>query len=485
LWWWEFGKTLDFSTIICYNKKMNLKDIQRKVFAFMQENHMLVPGETVLAGVSGGADSVCLLFLLLEWRRQNGGQLGVVHVNHGLRPEAAGEADFVERLCKEHDVAYFLREEDVGELARKEHLSLEEAGRYVRYSAFREVALTWNCRKVAVAHNANDLAETMLFQLFRGSGIKGLSGIRPVRGQLIRPILCLERWEITAYLEALGQPYCTDASNASDAYTRNRIRHHILPYAKEAVSDQVIAHMSQAARILRETEDYLERQTTEAAKSCVMEQEGRRVIQIQTFCALDRVLQKRLLLQLMKELVPEGKDIGLVHVCALEELMQREGNRTICLPKGIRGRRSYQEVILETESVKRFNRWYPIRIFPEDISEEGLKISASEGMKLTFRILIPQKIEKIPQNQYTKWFDCDKIKGYLEFRTRQQGDYFYSNGKKSLKKYCIDEKIPAADRDQLPLLAEGQHILWVIGYRISEAYKVEDGTKRILEVRVN
>jgi tRNA(Ile)-lysidine synthase len=463
---------------------MNSKDIQRKVFTFMQEYHMLVPGETVLAGVSGGADSVCLLFLLLEWRRQYGGRLGVVHVNHGLRPEAAGEAAFVESLCLAYDVTYFLKEADVKELARKEHISLEEAGRHVRYSAFREAAAHWNCRKVAVAHNANDLAETMLFQLFRGSGIKGLSGIRPVRDHLIRPILCLERWEVTAYLEALGQGFCTDASNASDVYTRNRIRRHILPYAKEAVSDQVIAHMSQAAQILRETEDYLARQTKEAGKACVIYEEERRVIQVEAFCALDLVLQKRLLLQLIQELVPGGKDIGLVHVTALEELLHREGNRTICLPKGIRGRRSYREVILETESPEGTQSWSPISIDPEDIPGEGVEITLRSGKKLTFRVLFPQKIEKIPQNQYTKWFDCDKIKGYLELRTRRQGDYFYSNGKKSLKKYCIDEKIPVADRENLPLLAEGQHILWVIGYRISETYKVEEGTKRILEVRV-
>jgi tRNA(Ile)-lysidine synthase len=493
--WQEFGKILDFPSIICYNNKMNLREIQRKVFAFIQEYHMLVPGESVLAGVSGGADSVCLLFLLLEWRRQYGGELGVIHVNHMLRQEAEEEAAFVEKLCIEQEVAFFLKEVDVADRICREHQSLEEAGRNARYEAFRETALAWDYSKVAVAHNANDQAETMLFHLFRGSGIRGLSGIRPVRGQLIRPILCLERWETERYLEALGQPYCTDSSNVTDAYTRNRIRHHILPYAKEAVSTQVIAHMSRAAGILQETEDYLERLTREAIKACVTDCAGRRVIRVEPYCGLDPVLRKRLLYQLLRDSVPEGKDIGLVHVRALEELFLQEGNRTICLPKGIRGRRCYQEVILETDSEVTPVNWSPIRICLEDISPEGMRLTLPQGGILTCRILPAQKNEKIPQNQYTKWFDCDKIKRYLELRTRCCGDYFYIKGpgdgqesgrnKKTLRKFMTDEKIPAEDRENLPLLAEGQHILWVIGYRISEAYKVDGGTKRILEVNVN
>jgi tRNA(Ile)-lysidine synthase len=493
--WREFGKTLDFSTIICYNKKMNPKEIQRKVFAFIREYHMLVPGESVLAGVSGGADSVCLLFLLLEWRRRFGGQLGVIHVNHGLRPEAAKEAAFVEKLCAEQSVDFFLKEEDVGVVAHALHLGTEEAGRLIRYRAFQELSAAWGHCKVAVAHNANDLAETMLFHLFRGSGIRGLSGIPPVRDHLIRPILCLERWEVETYLEALGQPYCTDSSNASDDYTRNRIRRHILPYAKKTVSSQVIIHMSQAATILRETEDYLEHQTGEAAKTCVSYRGNYPVIEVDSFCGLDPMLQKRLLYQLLRDLVPERKDISQVHVADLLNLFLKEGNRTVYLPKGIRGRRSYQEVLLFQDSGDPAESFTPIRIAPKDMSQEVMQLPLPEGGILKYRRIPFQKIEKIPRNQYTKWFDCDKIKGYLELRTRCSGDYFYIKGsaiekeptqyQKSIKKFMTDMKIPAADRNNLPLLAEGQHILWVIGYRISESYKVDEDTKWILEVSVD
>jgi tRNA(Ile)-lysidine synthase len=474
---------------------MNPNEIQRKVFAFMQEYHMLVPGESVLAGVSGGADSVCLLFLLLEWRHRFGGKLGVIHVNHGLRSEAAKEADFVKKLCADWDVDFFLKEEDVGAMASDLHLGTEEAGRLIRYRVFQELSAAWGHSKVAVAHNANDLAETMLFHLFRGSGIKGLSGIPPVRDHLIRPILCLERREAETYLEALGQPYCTDATNTSDEYTRNRIRRHILTYAKEAVSSQVIAHMSGAAAILRETEDYLEHQTGEAAKTCVSYRGKNPVMEVDSFCKLDPMLQKRILHQLLRDLVPEGKDISQIHVADMLDLFLREGNRSVCLPKGIRGRRSYQEVILFRDNVDQEDIWTPVRILPEDMSQEVKLLPLPEGRILKYRRIPFQKIEKIPRNQYTKWFDCDKIKGYLELRTRCRGDYFYIKGstiekepaqyQKSIKKFMTDMKIPAADRNNLPLLAEGQHILWVIGYRISESYKVDEDTKWILEVSVD
>ena len=175
---------------------------------------MLQPGDRVVAGVSGGADSVCLLFLLLEWRREFPLDIAVVHVNHGIRPEAGEDARYVEKLCGEHRIPFFLTEADV-----RQRSILEKA------------AEEWGATKIAVAHNSNDRSETQLFHLFRGSGIRGLASILPVRGRIIRPILCLERWEIEDFLTQQGIFYCKDATNDEDDYTRNRIRHHILPYA--------------------------------------------------------------------------------------------------------------------------------------------------------------------------------------------------------------------------------------------------------------
>ena len=211
---------------------------------------MLQPGDRVVAGVSGGADSVCLLFLLLEWRREFPLDIAVVHVNHGIRPEAGEDARYVEKLCGEHRIPFFLTEADVRQRSILEKCSEEEAGRRTRYEAFDKAAEEWGATKIAVAHNSNDRSETQLFHLFRGSGIRGLASILPVRGRIIRPILCLERWEIEDFLTQQGIFYCKDATNDEDDYTRNRIRHHILPYAEQNIARGCVAHMNQTAEML-------------------------------------------------------------------------------------------------------------------------------------------------------------------------------------------------------------------------------------------
>ena len=245
------------------------KDTREKVFAYIKKHRMLQDGDRVVVGVSGGADSVCLLFLLLEWQKENPLDIAVVHVNHGIRAEAGEDARYVETICADRNLPFFLTQVDVRDRARREKSSEEEAGRRTRYEAFDKVAAEWGATKIAVAHNSNDRSETQLFHLFRGSGIRGLASILPVRERIIRPILCLERSEIEEFLAQLKIPYCKDATNDGDDYTRNRIRHHILPYAEQNIVKGCVAHMNQTAELLAETEDYLTQQTAEAAGRCV------------------------------------------------------------------------------------------------------------------------------------------------------------------------------------------------------------------------
>ena len=450
-----------------YHVSMNMRQkTEEKVFSFMEENHMVQHGDKIILGVSGGADSVCLLFLLLEYRKRTAFEMAVVHVNHGLRGRAAEEdARYVEDLCKQWKLPFYPVKGDVRSLATEEKCSEEDAGRRLRYRAFGQAAEKFGGTKIGVAHNSNDRAETMLLHLFRGSGLKGLCGMEPVRENIIRPLLCLEREEIEAYLQERNIPWCTDSTNGEDNYTRNRIRHHILPYAEEEISEKSVSHMCRTAELLSETEDYLRQQTAEAGKRCIS---GNR-IDTETFKELHPVLQKRVLLAILENLSPTGKDIAAVHVQDVLTLFERRGNRSICLPFGIRFRRQYDEVIFgngrESEQQK---------ALPEfDFSEIFLK-----------------NREEVPRNEYTKWFDYDKIKESPVVRFRQTGDYLtISDGKgnvihKSLKDYMITEKVPREMRDRIPVLAEGSHVLWLIGYRISEYYKIDRNTKRILQVKL-
>ncbi len=448
---------------------------------------MLQPSDKVVVGVSGGADSVCLLLLLLAYAKRVPISLAVCHVNHGIRKEAGEDAAYVEVLCRQQRLPFYLKNADVRARAAEKRCSEEEAGRCIRYETFEEIATEIQANKIAVAHNCNDRSETMLFHLFRGTGVKGLASIQPVRESVIRPILCLKREEIEEYLSEAGISYCTDATNAEDSYTRNRIRHHILPYAEQEIVRDCVSHMAQTAEVLSKVEDFLEGQTKEAF-SCVTEITGGKSISVEAFQKQHIVIQERILLGILKELAPGHKDVNAVHVMALLDLFGKESGRQVSLPFGIVGRRQYERVILENTGEPQISNQ---TIFEADCLSElsqgatSREIRISDTEKFIFRLC--QKDKEFPQNQYTKWFDYDKIEQSLQIRSRQAGDYlsFCDIGglrHKKLKDYLITEKIPRSLRESLRILAEGNHVLWLVGYRISEYYKVSDETKTVLEV---
>lgn len=195
-----------------------------KVKAYIEKYHMLDEKDKVIVGVSGGADSICLLFMLIELKKEMGLSVEAVHVHHGLRKETAdADAAYVKKVCKELGIELRLFYEDVKSFALHNKMSEEEAGRYVRRRIFKEVLKEAGGTKIALAHHQNDNAETLLWNLCRGCSLKGMGGIAPVDGVFIRPLLCLKREEIESYLVNRGISYCTDETNLEDGHTRNRI----------------------------------------------------------------------------------------------------------------------------------------------------------------------------------------------------------------------------------------------------------------------
>lgn len=496
---------------------------------YMMEHGMVKPGDCVLAGVSGGADSVCMLHLLMQMQREIPFLLSVVHVNHGLRAEAAQDAVFVEKLCERWGIPFFLREVDMPGYARAHKVSEEEAGRILRYQAFTQILGEIRAGapgKIAVAHNAEDRAETMLFHMFRGSGLKGLGSIRPVRESVIRPLLCLERTQIEAYLHAEGLTWREDRTNGEDTYARNRIRHHILSYAQREICHGAVSHMGELADILAETEDYLERETdrlygkyaTENLTSAVHPaggMTGEVRIQLNGLKTEDVVMRKRVLFRALEKITPHRKDITARHMEALLTLMDKDGSRELSLPYAIRACKEYDFLFLKRtedtakasgpQTAQEISRRTTFSDNLPGIAVEGpelipgvpFKIAVSDADSFFFTLweadfapptsLFYRKEQNNTENRYTKWFDYDKITTSLLLRTRRTGDYLTIDKElhtQSVKRYMINEKIPKARRDSMYLLADGAHILWVPGYRTSRQYKVEKNTRRILEVRL-
>ena len=474
-----------------------------KVFDYVKKYRMIEQNDTIVAGVSGGADSVCLLFVLLKIREKIPFHLAVVHVNHGIREDAFGDAEHVKGLCGKYGLPFYLTEVKIKEIAREAGMSEEEAGRKIRYQAFedalqKELALcdtvgNTTAGKIAVAHNSNDRAETMLFHLFRGTGLTGLSGIRPVNGKIIRPLLCLERREIEEWLDRGDISYRTDSTNVQDIYTRNKIRHHILPYAEEEICRGAVSHMSRAADDLLEAEEYIKKQTFLAKQKCVLyekEEENLNIkIDIPLLFDQEEYLQGRILLSCLEDIMAGRKDITSAHITDIRKLFRGNGSGEIHLPHGITVYRKYNVGMMIAKSKQRkeayafeesFCSAYQI-LPPCSLLIPGLG-------NVEFTVFPYEKTENIPQKTYTKWFDYDKITRSIVFRVRESGDYLTINKKmdhKSLKDYFIDEKIPKEERKSLYVLADDSHILWVPGLRISEYYKVSENTRNILQVKVN
>ncbi len=443
----------------------------KKVEAYVSRWHMIEKGDCVIAGVSGGGDSVCLLFVLLELRKKIPFELYAVHVNHGLRGKCAdADEEFVRVLCGRHEVPLDVYRVDVATVARERRQSEEEAGRDVRREAFQEAMRKYHGTKIALAHHMNDNAETFLLNLSRGTGIKGLGGMRPMCKEWIRPLLCVEREEIERYLEEKHISYCTDETNASDDYTRNRIRNHVIPYLEEEVNAASVAHIAGTMEHLQEVQMYLEEQVKIYYEACVKETELGYILDKESFETVPKVLRPILVKNMLARLSKREKDISAIHVESLIDLLRKQVGRKIDLPYSIEAKRIYEGVRLQIKQI-------------------GAAEKNEAGYRIQSRIYDAcERIPELAEKSNTKRFDYDIISEEICVRTRQPGDYItiHPDGRtQKLKAFFINEKIPEEERDRILLVADGSHILWVVGYRDNPIYRVHEDTKQILEIQIN
>ncbi len=485
---------------------------------------MIKEGDVVTAGVSGGADSVCLLFVLCALRETLGFEVQVCHVNHGLRgAEADADEAYVRELCAQLGVRCRIFHRNVELIARNRKQSPEEAGRTVRVEAFECMCREDGCTKIATAHHREDNAETVLLNAARGTGLKGLCGIWPVRGRWIRPLLFLTRGQIEAYLEEKGVQWCEDATNAGDAYTRNRIRHSVLPVLEDQINTGAVRHLDELSRQAREVWDYLEAGTDQAWKRCVtiqsgrmgsvsgqeemrntisgkmLEEEMRIAISGKAFAEEMPAVQNQLLMRCIARVRGGEKDISSVHIGAVNRLFCCQNGRSVHLPGGVRAERVYGgvEICRVPKGKPQETAGKSFRMQQEEAEETEVELAVpgvteipGTGKKICCRFVDGGNVTKareIPQKSYTKWIDYDIIKFRLSVRNRRAGDYFtvdQKGSRKKLKNYLINEKIPREERERMPLIADGSHIVWIPGRRMSAAYQVRRETEKILELKI-
>lgn len=471
----------------------------QRIRDYIQQNHMLDQGDRIVIGVSGGADSICLLYALLDICEDYAAKLIVVHINHGLRGEEANKDEqFVMELCKSLDIEYHNFYYDVEEIAKKESLSKEDAGRKVRYQSFYHICKERKCNKLAIAHNKNDNAETVLFHLFRGSGIKGLSGIEPKRSvqiedrniTVIRPLLCVERADIEEYLSKLGKPYRVDESNLTNEYSRNKIRNQILTYVRQEINHNAIKNITEAATQLGEICQYVSNTIEQRYHTLVRQKENGFIIPVEELNKEDIVIQKGTIKMALEKLAGHSKDLEAKHIKQVLALTEKQVGKVVHLPYGMIARRDYGDIsLLRDRDESKLEMDKAFGQAPKELRIPGRIRLPQQQLIVEASLFSYEKNMEIPKNCCMKWFDYDKIENTLVIRTRNEGDFIQINrtgGRKKLKDYFIDHKIPREERDRILLIADGSHILWITGAtdRISENYKVSEKTKNILLIKL-
>ena len=448
----------------------------------------------LVIGVSGGADSICLLFLMKKYLPES--HIRVVHINHMIRgSEADEDSDFVRNICEKEGILFKEIKKDVPQLAKETGCSEEEAGRKLRYESFEKEAEGWEKEKslpegsvrIAVAHHVEDSAETFLFNLFRGTGIRGLSGISDQRDRIVRPLLNVTRTDIEDYLESIGQDFRTDRTNADTSISRNRIRNNILPEASE-ICLAASEHIASAGAKLRSITEYLDSVVDEEIKTVVKKSgEDYTEIDKKAFNGLPEVIASMLALRILTSMTPGKKDIGEVHARSFMELAKGEAGKHLDLPYGIEADFSHDTISLRRRIGKN-----------EDLESEVI-IDTMKASELSFGQKEALFDPSNPLNRYTKYFDCDKISliatdqgitdlPAYEIRSRKTGDYIVikdKNGlpcKKTVSDHLTDLKLSFPEKEKIKVMAVGSEVLWIIGYRMGDSAKLTNETVNILKV---
>ncbi len=435
-----------------------------KVKNTIEKFNMLKKGDRVIIGVSGGADSVCLAHIMNCLKEEYSLEIVLVHINHQLRgAEADRDEAYVMSLGERFADKVRIFSYDVEKIAREKGLTLEEAGRELRYKAFYKVA--GDKGKIAVAHNINDNCETMLMRFFRGTGIKGLCGINPIRDNIIRPLIEISRAEIEGYCVENKLEYYTDYTNNIDIYTRNKIRLRLIPFIERELNPNIVNTLYRTSEIMAAEDRYLNDAAQKAYAECEVSPKRIDVEKLKTY---DPVIQRRIIRLGFVDFSADLHDISYSNVENVLSLTEKESGRTIELPHGLRAVRE-QSTIYFCRSEERKPFCYEINIDEKIYCRElGAYI-----------LLTDKKCEKNAKLLYTIAFDYDKIILPLALRSRQTGDKIYIagiGGNKSLKKLFIDSKIPMVERDGIPLLAMGSDVLWISNMKTSDRYKAKDTT---------
>lgn len=434
---------------------------------FIEENNLIDKGDTIVSAVSGGSDSVFMLEMLLAIKDDYNLKIIVSHVNHGLRgAEAQRDEDFVKRLAEKNGLIYEVEHIDMAGYAKEHSLTCEEAGRKLRYLFFEEIKEKYKADKVAIAHNENDVVETIFLNIFRGTGLDGLESIPLRRDFYIRPILCFEKSEILDFLKENNIHYVDDSTNFTNDYKRNMIRNEIIPFIKKNFNENIVSSMSRLASIAKENNLYLEDiindKYIDIVKDNTIDRDG--------FNNLNHYEKTLVLRKFLRENLNYLNNISKDNIEDMINLISLDSGKKY----DIDGKH-----YLVNDFDKTIFKKLDINELSEEISLDFKldKVYNIYGSK--FKFVLSDKILS------KKYLDYDLLTGKLSLRNRRSGDRFNPfgmKGSKKIKDYFVDKKVSSDDRSKVLFLMNGDEIAYVVGYDIADKYRASSKTKNYLNV---
>jgi tRNA(Ile)-lysidine synthase len=466
--------------------------LDRLIDEVIRRHRLLEEGDAVLVGVSGGPDSVALLQALVDRSAALRLDLAVAHLNHGLRPEADQEAEFVAQLAQRWGLPFFLEKADVRAYRMRHHLSLEDAGRRLRLSFFRRLLERHGYEKIALGHQRDDQAETLLMRLLRGSGQLGLAGIpAAAAGRIIRPLLQASRAQITAYLDARGLSAVEDRSNTDKAFLRNRIRSRLIPELERHYQPGIRRVLGRTADILRAEDEWLEALLASHYEKLITRcGDGRIGLDAPALAGLADAAVRRLIRRALSEVKGDLQRIGFAHVEAVVTLARRGSDAgPLHLPGGLRVKRLGPRLVLWKALAGRPAR--PAEALPDYaymLADYGVFFIEETGDAVRISELCVDRPPVFgPTERLTAYLDPASVTFPLEVRNFRAGDRFCplgTTGSQKLKKYFIDHKVPRSERRRCPILLCGSRILWVGGHRLDRRAAWTGQDPRVVKAEV-
>ncbi|MBE7035547.1 MAG: tRNA lysidine(34) synthetase TilS [Ruminococcaceae bacterium] len=448
-----------------------MNNVLNKVKETIFQHSLIAKGSKVLVALSGGADSVCLLHVLRVLCDEMSFTLYAAHLNHGLRGEEADHDEaFVANLCKTWGIPLFTRRLAVKFLAEQEGCGLEEAGRKARYAFFAELLEEHAIDVVATAHNSCDNVETVIMRLMRGTGINGLAGIPHRNGHVVRPLLDVSREEIEDYCREADISYCLDSTNQDTEFTRNRVRHMLLPMIEESFNPNFKKNFQEQIGLYADCASFIQRETEKLFVRHVRQMPGGCCLECEPLAKEEPFLVMQLLHALLSELSGQ-KEINMQAVQAVKAITDNQtGSVQIT-------RTLVAEVCYGVLYIRQDRKEQP---FCYDINGKEELIISETGDRICIRE--PRIVSDEPGQKI--YVDAKKLAGKkLQVRSRRTGDYFYPTGmegKKSLQDYFVDKKIPHFMRQFVPILSADDDIVWVIGMRADRRYLAQENQENVL-----